>query len=199
MDGDLRTRLLTCAMDIVSEDGIEAVSLRAIARRAGVSHGAPLRHFPGRAALLSAVAAEGYRMLAAERRRAIDGCAASVTAAERLHAAALAYVRFAVENRGLHELMSREDLLLPTDPMLSKISRSFFEESVELVAAKQSEGNWHHGTDERLLTSALWSALQGFARLWLIGSITRASHSESLEDALGVALEAFGLTPESKN
>ncbi|QBJ90985.1 TetR/AcrR family transcriptional regulator [Streptomyces seoulensis] len=199
MDGDPKARLLACAMRIVSEDGIESLSLRAIARRAGVSHGAPLRHFPGRAALLSAVAAEGYRTLAAERDRAVDACGASSTAAERLHAAALAYVGFAVENRGLHELMSREDLLLPTDPLLSEVSRAFFEEAVGLVVARQEEEGWHQGVDSRLLTAALWAALQGFAHLWLIGSIARASRSTSLEDALRVALAAFDLAPKSEN
>lgn len=95
--------------------------------------------------------------------------------------------------------MSREDLLLPTDPMLSEISRAFFEEAVGLVAGRQAEEAWHKGLDSRLLTAALWAGVQGFTHLWLIGSLARASRSSSLEEALSVALKAFDLVPEPKN
>lgn len=60
-----RDRLLRAARDVVAADGLEGLTLRAIARRAGVSHGAPLRHFPSLAALLSAVAADGFARLIA--------------------------------------------------------------------------------------------------------------------------------------
>ncbi|MGH9235058.1 MAG: TetR/AcrR family transcriptional regulator, partial [Acidimicrobiales bacterium] len=58
-----RERLLQAARDVVAAEGLEGLTLRAIARRAGVSHGAPLRHFPSLASLLSAVAAEGFARL----------------------------------------------------------------------------------------------------------------------------------------
>src|SRR5688572_19717424 len=54
-----KDRLLECALGMVADEGVGSLSLRAIAKAAGVSHGAPLRHFPSRAALLSAVAVEG--------------------------------------------------------------------------------------------------------------------------------------------
>ena len=63
--GTPRDRLLQAARDVVAADGLEGLTLRAIARRAGVSHGAPLRHFPTLAALLAAVAADGFARLVA--------------------------------------------------------------------------------------------------------------------------------------
>lgn len=189
-----KERLLTCALRMVAEGGVGALSLRAIAKAAGVSHGAPLRHFPSRAALLSAVAVEGYKINVAEREKAL--AASSPSAAERLHTAARSYVDFAVAHPGLYELMSRPDLLLPTDPELSRVSRPFYERGVELVAARQTEEpGWKSGVDSRLLAAALWAALHGFVQLWLLGALTRVSHAGSLPDALDVALAAFDLKP----
>jgi len=190
---DLRARLLACALRMVAEEGVASLSLRGIAKRARVSHGAPLRHFPSRAALLSAVAAEGYRMTAARREKALAACGPG--AAARLHAAARSYVDFAVDHSGLYELMSRPDLLLPTDPELSRVSRPFYEHGVELVAARQAEEGWRSGVDTRLLAAALWAALHGFVQLWLLGALTRVSRGDSLADALDVALAAFDLKP----
>jgi AcrR family transcriptional regulator len=191
-DDGLRARLLSCALVMVAEEGVASLSLRAIARRAEVSHGAPLRHFPSRAALLSAVAAEGYRLTIERRELALAECGPS--AGDRLQAAARAYVDFAVDHPGLYELMSRPDLLLPTDPLLSQASRPFYEHGVELVAARQAEESWRVGLDSRLLAAALWAALHGFVQLWLIGALTRTSHATSLPDALDVALAAFDLS-----
>jgi AcrR family transcriptional regulator len=194
-EGALRARLLDCALRMVAEDGVPALSLRAIARRAEVSHGAPLRHFPSRAALLSAVAAEGYRLAEQRRAHAIDACGRTGSAAERLHAAARAYVEFALDHPGLYELMSRPDLLVPSDPLLRRASRPFYESGVALVAARQADEGWQAELDSRLLAATLWAALHGFAQLWLMGAVTRASHATSLPDALEVALRALDLAP----
>lgn len=194
-EGGLRDRLLGCALAMVEEEGVQALTLRAIARRAEVSHGAPLRHFPSRATLLSAVAAEGYGELERRRDRAMRTPEAQAGALGRLHAAARMYVEFAVERRGLFELMSRPDLLVPSDPLLRRASRPVFETLVGLVAQCQAEG-WRSGADTRLLAASVWSAVHGFAQLWLMGALTRAAGAESLEKALAVALETLGLGPD---
>src|SRR5690606_15390057 len=67
-----RERLLQAARDVVARDGLEGLTLRAIARHAGVSHGAPLRHFPSLAALLAAVAADGFVRLVASITTALE-------------------------------------------------------------------------------------------------------------------------------
>jgi AcrR family transcriptional regulator len=74
--GDLRRSLLDAALGILHQDGIGAVSLREVARAAGVSHNAPYRHFPSRDALLAGVAAEGFGRLRARLEAAGDDLAA---------------------------------------------------------------------------------------------------------------------------
>jgi len=64
--GDLRRTLIDTALALVAETDVSSLTLREVARRAGVTHGAPYHHFPNKAALVAAVAEEGYRVLLAE-------------------------------------------------------------------------------------------------------------------------------------
>ena len=90
--GDLRNALLRAAVELVAEHGVAGLSLREAARRVGVSHAAPYRHFPDRAALLSAIAEEGFgRLVDAGRRAMAEAC----DPGDRLRAYGLEYIRFA--------------------------------------------------------------------------------------------------------
>src|SRR5271168_4580796 len=101
--GNLRTALLAQAARTVRECGVQAVSLRELARDVGVSHGAPRRHFPDRQALLDALAEAGFARLGAELQSAIDGAGGDFPS--RLLATATTYVRFATRDPALLELM----------------------------------------------------------------------------------------------
>ncbi|MFJ6216837.1 TetR/AcrR family transcriptional regulator [Streptomyces sp. NPDC092296] len=195
-DGGLRARLLACALEMVAEEGVPALTLRAIARRAGVSHGAPLRHFPSRAALLSAVAAEGHHQLARGIRQALAHCGPQAGGAARLRATTRVYLEFATERQGLFELMARPDLLVPSDPVLRRASRPVFETVVGLVEERQAEG-WRAGVSSRLLAGSLWAAVHGFTQLWLMGALTRAAGPGTADEALAVTLELLDLGPET--
>jgi AcrR family transcriptional regulator len=100
--GNLRAVLLDEATTVVRESGVAGLSLRDLARRAGVSHGAPRSHFPDRGALLDALAERGFDRLTAAVRRALSG-EGSLRA--RLDRVAHAYVDFAVDDSALMELM----------------------------------------------------------------------------------------------
>ncbi|GAB3989110.1 hypothetical protein GCM10029978_113340 [Actinoallomurus acanthiterrae] len=104
----LRDRLVEVGVELVLTEGVASLGLREIARRAGVSHGAPRRYFPTHQALLSAIAQRGFAELAGRFAEAVDE-AASPRA--RLRALASAYVRYAQECPGMFELMFRHDLL----------------------------------------------------------------------------------------
>src|SRR3979409_903782 len=91
--GDLRTACVDAALELLEEGGATALSLRAVARRAGVSPAAPYRHYADREALVSAVAAVGYQELA-ERLAAVHPEPAT---AAQLAGVAVAYVQFALE------------------------------------------------------------------------------------------------------
>ena len=101
--GDLRRALLDAAMDLVEQRGIETVStLREVARRAGVAHNAPYHHFADKAAVVEALALEGYEMLLADELSSDDTAAA---VPERIRALGRAYVGFAVAHPARFTLM----------------------------------------------------------------------------------------------
>lgn len=100
--GDLRRAMVAAALDTLEREGAGALSLRGVARSAGVSQAAPYNHFADKDALLAAVAAEGFRALAAETIEARDRAA---DASARMLAIGKAYVRFAVRRPELFRLM----------------------------------------------------------------------------------------------
>lgn len=110
--GDLRPALIAAAVALIEEVGIPELSLRECARRAGVSHAAPYRHFASKNELLWAIASEGFGMLAAAGRRAMEG----LTSPEaRMDAYGVAYVRFAFEHPVHHRVMFTSALEPPED------------------------------------------------------------------------------------
>jgi AcrR family transcriptional regulator len=100
--GALRAALIRSAREILESEGYEALTLRAAARRAGVSQAAPYNHFADKAALLAAIAALGFKEFAAAMRHEMD---AAADPQGRLNAAGIAYVAFATSNPGLFKLM----------------------------------------------------------------------------------------------
>jgi AcrR family transcriptional regulator len=103
--GDLRRVLVDAAFELVGEGGAEAVSVREAARRAGVSPGAPFRHFASRDALLAAVAEEAQRRFRAEIDKALAKAPAD-DPLQRFHCLGLAYVRWATRNPTHFEVIS---------------------------------------------------------------------------------------------
>jgi AcrR family transcriptional regulator len=155
--GALRQTVLDEAVRMVAEEGPSALNLRELARRAGVSHAAPAYHFGDKTGVLTAIAAEGYRLLGDELEAAGD-----------FRAAGVAYVRFAVTHRAHFTVMFRSDLYDVTDAEVTaarKRSGSFLAAGVEGMSAQQ------RGTaDPGLASLAAWSLVHGFATLWLEGA-----------------------------
>lgn len=159
--GDLRAACLRAARELLEEDGGAALSLRAVARRAGVSATAPYRHFADREALVSAVAAEGYRELA--EHLSADRPAPSTP--DDLAAVAVVYVRFALEHPALFRAMFAE----PCDPT-----------SEERVAATEAISSYVRtlvrdafpGTEDTdALSTTVWALVHGLAFLHLDGKL----------------------------
>ncbi|MFJ8128408.1 TetR/AcrR family transcriptional regulator [Streptomyces hydrogenans] len=159
--GDLRAACLRAARELLEEDGSAALSLRAVARRAGVSATAPYRHFADREALVSAVAAEGYRELA--EHLSADRPAPSTP--DDLAAVAVVYVRFALEHPALFRAMFAE----PCDPT-----------SEERVAATEAISSYVRalvrdafpGTEDTdALSTTVWALVHGLAFLHLDGKL----------------------------
>jgi AcrR family transcriptional regulator len=181
-------RLVQVALQILAEEGLEALTLRRIARRAGLSHGAPLRHFSSFAALRSEVAAHGFRRLSAAVERAGGELPIGAGALARLAAAGRAYVEAAVASPGLFALMFRPDQLDPTHPAFRGDSRDAFEQLVRHVRAAQEAG-WQADRETRVLAGSVWAAVHGLATLWAQGALTAAVPGASLDGALATTLE----------
>ena len=155
--GDLRQAVLTAAIAVLGESGPTQLSLRDLARRAGVSHAAPAHHFGDKAGLLTAVAAQGYQLLAdtltAARQRSADFLEVGV-----------AYVRFAVDHRAHFEVMFRPDLYHPDDPEVATARQRAADALYRGVRSVAATGR---GPDIPLAGVAAWSLVHGFATLWL--------------------------------
>src|SRR6201993_824278 len=150
--GDLRAALVQAALELLEEGGEAELSLRAVARRAGAPPAAPYRHYADREALVSAVAAVGYRELA-ERLAAAHP---SPSTPEQLAGVAVAYVQFALERPALFRIMFGE----PCD-----------RDNDERVAATAAVSAYVRGIVERTfpgvdadaLATAVWALLHGLA------------------------------------
>ncbi|MFD4633172.1 TetR/AcrR family transcriptional regulator [Streptomyces sp. NPDC058284] len=202
-DAGLRARLVDVGVELVATDGVQALTLREIARRAGVSHGAPRRHFPTHVALLSAIARRGFAELAAEAEKAVGaaGGGGGQDARTRLKALSRAYLGFAAEHRGMFELMFRHDLLESNQLGLRETSLPLFDVLVGLVAEARSAASASASapasdTGVRVAAGALWANLHGIAQLWGWGSLRLATGTDEVEALLDAALDAhLGLGP----
>ncbi|MET8452664.1 TetR/AcrR family transcriptional regulator [Streptomyces sp. NPDC005209] len=186
-EAGLRTRLVDVGVELVAAEGAQALTLREIARRAGVSHGAPRRYFPTHLELLSAIARRGFDALAQQAAAAlVDGTADPRARLTRL---SRTYLRFASDNPGMYELMFRHDLLESGHLGLRETSLPLFGLLTELVGGVRPEA------DARLVAGALWANLHGIAQLWGWGSLQLATGVQDFDALLRSALDAH-LGPE---
>jgi AcrR family transcriptional regulator len=196
--GNLKPALLRAAVALIAEVGPAAFTLREVARRAGISHNAPYRHFREKDELLAAVAAEGFERLAdalgkPERRSRARN---PTPALRRFQASGLAYVRFAL--RSPEHLLVMFDWPLAPDryPELSVAAKRAFSVLVGLVEAAQREGGLPGG-DPLGLACIAWSLVHGIAKLAIAQRLPFKSESEILRFATH-AIEALhkGMAPK---
>ncbi|SCG34939.1 TetR/AcrR family transcriptional regulator [Micromonospora humi] len=159
--GNLRTTLLAAAERSLRRHGADQLSLRELAREAGVSHAAPRRHFPDRQALLDALAEAGFARLDAELRAALD--AAGEEFAPRLHAVTAAYLRFATEDTALLELMFTGKHRDGAERLVAAAAAPFGLLDA-LIRQGQAEGILEPGDSQRA-GIVLFATMQGIATL----------------------------------
>lgn len=177
--GDLRRALLDRAERTVRERGVQALSLRELAREAGVSHGAPRRHFPDRQALLDALAVNGFTRLGAELRAAHDAAGDDFEA--RLRATATAYVRFATRDAALLELMFAGKHSEESRALHEAAERAFAV-MLELIAQGQAQGDLEDGEPEGV-GLVLFATIQGIASLVTSGIVPAEQVDGLVSDA----------------
>jgi AcrR family transcriptional regulator len=158
--GDLKAAILAQAATLVAERGADGISLRELARVAGVSHAAPAHHFTDRRGLFTALATEGFGLLAE----------ALTDARPKFVDAAKAYVRFALDHPGHYAVMFDKSLYDDTDPELVAAAVAA---GTELNQGVGTLGDPHAKTDPASAALAAWSLVHGFSLLWLNDAVDR--------------------------
>jgi AcrR family transcriptional regulator len=182
--GRLRDTLLAEAERTLREQGIDQLSLRDLARQAGVSHAAPRRHFADRQALLDALAETGFARLGDEVAAAIE--AAGPGFPGQLRAVATVYVRFATEDAALMELMFTAKNAEPSGPQstaLREASTGLFTVVGDLIRRGQQAGQLPPGDPERLRL-LLIATVQGIATLVASGRVGAAGTDALIADTV---------------
>lgn len=182
--GDLRRALLDTAVRVVEKEGVSALSLQAIAKRAGVSSAAPYHHFESREQLLAEIAGQGFELLVAELQRAAAG--AGDDAKAHLEGLGRGYVRFALAYRGHFRVMFRPELKMQLSAQPDHAPRESFAMLQRAIERCQKEGLAPKG-DPTPLVLLTWSAVHGASVLWIDGPLEHSGMVKD-EDALATTI-----------
>jgi AcrR family transcriptional regulator len=167
--GDLRRTIVAAAVAAIGESGLDGWSLRELARRAGVSHAAPAHHFGDKTGVLTAIAAEGFTMLAD-----------ALEAAEPdFLAAGLSYVDFAVNHPVHFAVMFQPSLYRAGDEAVRQAETragDVLRKGARAVAAGSKATAEH-------TTLAAWSIAHGFASLWISGALRPTPGTDAVDAA----------------
>jgi AcrR family transcriptional regulator len=183
--GNLKQKLLDSAVTLIAEAGPQAFTLREVARRAGVSHNAPYRHFRDREDLLAAVAAEGFEGLTAPMTEAmLEGR----TGVERLRLAGRGYVQFAL--RSPQHILVMFEMPVPDQPRPEHVAagQRAFQVLLDAISAVQFEGGLPAG-DPQSFAIAAWAAVHGLAKLSMSGRLP--FHADKVIDFTGYLTRAL--------
>jgi AcrR family transcriptional regulator len=173
--GALRDALLLAAERVLERDGLSGLTLRAVAREAGVSHAAPTHHFGDLTGLVSELAAIGFRQFNAAMAQA---CTPDMPYPARGLARAHAYVAYAQAHPGMYGLMFRTERLDYSRASLNEAAQTSFGGLAQAIAASR-----HEHIEEQALTldqaaaiARAWSLVHGFTMLLLDGRLEDILH-----------------------
>ncbi len=199
--GALRDALLQAAEKVLERDGLAGLTLRAVAREAGVSHAAPTHHFGDLTGLLSELAATGYRMFNAAMVAANNS---ETHPLMKGMASAKAYVAFAQAHPGMYGLMFRNERLDMTRPSLHEAATATFAGLARGVGAGRQEkisgaALEALSLDQAAAIARAWSLVHGFTMLLLDGRLKDILHrlpaGTAPEQLLEAMLRATGRPP----
>ncbi|MDQ4504634.1 TetR/AcrR family transcriptional regulator [Sinomonas sp. ASV322] len=179
--GNLRAELLRHALEAVDVAGADALSLRQLARDAGVSHGASARHFRDKQALLDAIAIEGFGRLNAAVREA---AAAEAPFEERFRAVGLAYVDFAVTHPQILAVMYTAKHDVDASEALRQVSHAGKNDLVAMIIAAQSAGAVRAGDPDELAMIA-FASVHGIAALATAGLLGETPMTDAVASVIG--------------
>lgn len=169
--GDLRTALLRATAELLDENGVDKFTLRACARRAGVSHAAPAHHFGDTQGLLTAYATAGFEHLAEDMAQGKNHSHGNVLLA--LHAVGMAYIRFAVSHPSQFDLMFRSRLINTADTDYQRAAQRTFAHLQAALADLDNRASIH-AQEFQVRCQLAWSAVHGVSALTLDAGLSAA-------------------------
>jgi AcrR family transcriptional regulator len=190
--GSLPEALMDGVAKAVTDHGVTGVSLRDVARQAGVSHSAPAHHYGSKAGMLTAFAARGYDLLAESVIAEVVAAAPADGPAE-LAAIGRGYVAFAIGHPAEFEVMFSPDAIDIDDPRLHAASESAYALLTSTIRRCGDEGRLH-GRSAEVVAVAAWSMVHGLSALWLSG---RLAERIEQQDPHKLAAAVSGLFVES--
>jgi AcrR family transcriptional regulator len=169
--GALRDALLKAAERVLERDGLSGLTLRAVAREAGVSHAAPSHHFGDLTGLLSELAAIGFRQFNATM---VAAGASGSSPVEKAYARAKAYVAYAQAHPGMYGLMFRTERLDMARPALREAGNASFAGLAGAIGATRHEQITEQSLslEQAADIARAWSLVHGFTMLLLDGRLT---------------------------
>jgi len=178
--GDLPAALVSAALEIVDESGVNALTLRAASRKVGVSHAAPAHHFGDKRGLLAAVAEEGFRLQVAEMQRGVEQ--APDHALTRFRAVGAAYITFAVTHPARFRVMFHAELADKSDfPGLAEAAALSLGMLHDGIVECQRAGFIRAG-DPGPIALLAWSAVHGLASLAVNGQLEANGYPAGADD-----------------
>jgi len=188
--GQLRQALLTAALQLAETRGLSALTLREVARLAGVSHAAPYHHFADKSALIEALAAEGFQHLRQALQLAVEQATGS--AIVQLQALGMAYVQFALVHPTEFRLMFRPELReahttgsASASEIVGQVAQAAYQVLIEAVERCQAEGFVITGDSEPFVMTC-WATMHGLATLFIDGLPGDWHETPALHDKSGV-------------
>jgi AcrR family transcriptional regulator len=182
---DLKHRILEAAAELLRTEGVGALSMREVARRAGVTHQAPYHHFEDRESILAELVTGGFTMLADRLAHANDGVARNGIRRMLLDSGH-AYVGFAMEQPGRFRIMFRPELCDPARfPAAAQAGERAYIELMRMVVTA-------YGVPDEALATLHWSMVHGLASLMVDGGMADRMPSERAQRAhIDAVLEVF--------
>ena len=168
--GDLKNALIQAGVEILAEEGLGALSLRKVAKQAGVSHAAPYSHFADKQALIAAISTEGFKQLYVQIKEIFESYRDNPK--NLLVETAWAYIQFALNEPDRFKLMFSSVIEKEKDyPDFVEISQQNFQQLAEMVEICQQAGILKPGPSE-LSAVSVWAAVHGLVTLALEGQVS---------------------------